>query len=138
MKLFDKLLRAESKRFFIAICFMILFQITVFAQAGIELKLLGSYDSGIFGGGAAEIVAHDPETQRLFVVNGANKTIDVLDASDPANPVFAFAIDITPFGGNLNSVDVKDGVVAAAVEADNSSCPVKSYFSIPTAIISTM
>lgn len=83
-----------------------------------KLRLLGTYSTGIYDEGAAEIVAHDPETHRLFVVNGATSTIDILDASNPAEPTFLFAIDLAPWGDQANSVDVHNGVVAAAVQAD--------------------
>ena len=56
----------------------------------INLTPIGRYDSGIFDDSAAEIVAYDPSSQRLFVVNGANKAIDILDVSDPTNPEFSF------------------------------------------------
>ncbi len=51
----------------------------------IELKLLGRYSSNIFGPDAAgaESLAHDPRTQRLFVVNVANRAIDVIDIKNP-------------------------------------------------------
>jgi hypothetical protein len=42
----------------------------------------------------------------------------VLDASNPATPTFLFTIDLTPYGDQANSVDVYDGVVAAAVQAE--------------------
>ena len=54
------------------------------APVSISLGQIGRYSTGVFGAGAAEIVAHDPRTQRLFVVNGASSTVDVLDLSDPA------------------------------------------------------
>ncbi|MEA3277210.1 MAG: choice-of-anchor I family protein [Pseudomonadota bacterium] len=85
-------------------------------KSGIELVPLDTYATAIFDDSAAEIVAHDPESQRLFVANGAEATIDVLDVSDPANLVKSFDIDVSPYGKAANSVDVNDGVVAAAVE----------------------
>lgn len=88
----------------------------------LELTPIGTYATGIFDEGAAEIVAHDPDTQRVFVINADASVVDVLDISDPENPVLAFSIDVTddidPNGG-LNSVDVKNGVVAVAVENDD-------------------
>jgi len=99
-------------------------QFAVFAaKPGVELRVLGTHATGIYNLGAAEIVAHDPVTQRLFVVNGANSSIDVLNVSDPSNPTFLFAIDVTPYGDQANSVDVFDGVVAAAVQADVKTDP---------------
>jgi hypothetical protein len=90
---------------------------------GITLEELGTYASGVFDGSAAEIVAHDPRTQRLFVVNAANATVDVLDIEDPSDPTLEFAIDATEYGAVVNSVDVRKDVVAAAVEADPSQEP---------------
>lgn len=88
------------------------------AKPGVELRVAGTHATGLFNQAAAEIVAHDPLSQRYFVVNGGNSTIDVLDASNPANPAFLFSIDIESLGDQANSVDVCNGVVAAAVQAD--------------------
>ncbi len=87
-------------------------------KPGVELRLLGSRTTGLFDESAAEIVAHDPISQRLFVVNAFNAGIDVLDASNPSNPTFLFTIDLTPYGDQANSVDVHNGIVAAAVQAN--------------------
>lgn len=89
-----------------------------FAQSGPRLNFVGSYSAGIFGQGAAEIVAHDPVTQRLFVVNGGNSSIDVLQLSAQGIPSFLFSIDLEPYGDQANSVDVCNGLVATAVQAD--------------------
>ncbi|HET6410139.1 MAG TPA: choice-of-anchor I family protein [Chthoniobacteraceae bacterium] len=86
-------------------------------QAGIELQPISSVRTNVTGIGAAEIVAHDPVTHRLFVVNFPASRIDVIDATNPLNPVIVGSIDITPYGGSANSVAVKDGVIAIAVEA---------------------
>jgi len=96
----------------------------------IELKFLGRYSSGIFGPDAAgaESLAHDPRTQRLFVVNVANRAIDVLDIKNPRNPKFLFAIDLTPFGANANSVAVHQGIVAVAVQANVKTNPGMAVF----------
>ena len=82
----------------------------------ISLEPIGTYRDGAFDVSAAEIVAHDPRTQRLFVVNAdpAGPAIDVLDMSDPTAPVFVKSI--IRLGGTPNSVDVHNGVVAVAVE----------------------
>ena len=42
-------------------------------ERSISLKRVGTYASGIFDAGGAEIVAHDPKTQRLFVVNARSR-----------------------------------------------------------------
>jgi hypothetical protein len=83
----------------------------------IELRAIGSVRSDVTGVGAAEIVAHDPTTHRLFVVNFPAARIDVINAADPANPEIVGAIDVTPYGESANSVAVRDGIIAVAVEA---------------------
>src|SRR5687768_15237681 len=92
------------------------------AKPSVELRILASYDHGAFARSAAEIVAHDPTTQRLFVVNAEDSAIDILDISDPASPGANLpAIDIAPYGDQANSVDVCNDVVAAAVQADTKT-----------------
>ncbi|WP_204152379.1 choice-of-anchor I family protein [Leptolyngbya sp. CCY15150] len=84
----------------------------------IQLSVIGNYETGVFGQSAAEIPAYDPTTQRLFVVNAQSATIEVLDLSDPSQPVKLFDIDVSAFGngGAANSVAVQNGIVAIAVE----------------------
>lgn len=71
------------------------------------------------GEGAAEISTFDPQTKRLFVVNNAGASrIDVVDLKDPSSPSFLTSIDISQYGGGVNSLSVKNGLLAAAVEAN--------------------
>ncbi|MEZ4764733.1 MAG: hypothetical protein R3C26_16615 [Calditrichia bacterium] len=100
----------------------------LFAQIKIQLKPLGDYQTGLFDEGAMEIVAHDPATQRLFVVNAFSSSVDVLDISDPDALNLLFSIDLTPYGNQANSVDVRNGVLVAAVEADDKQAPGKAVF----------
>ena len=93
------------------------------ATAQINLQPLGTYESGLFDESAAEIVAHDPNTQRLYVVNANSGNIDVLDLYYPAKPIRLFQIDIAPYGASANSVDIHNGIVAVAVEADPAQVP---------------
>ena len=88
-----------------------------FAQ-GISVNFLSSYRTNVFFEGAAEIVSYDPDTSRLYVVNANAVTVDILDISNIINPSLVDTIDMTQFGGVANSVAVKDGVVAVAIEAD--------------------
>ena len=55
-------------------------------EKSISLTPIGTYASGIFDAGGAEIVAHDARTQRLFVVNAQAATVDVLSIRDPSQP----------------------------------------------------
>jgi DNA-binding beta-propeller fold protein YncE len=85
---------------------------------------IGTIDIG--DAGAAEISAYDPQTKRLFVVNnGTINRIDVLDFQDPTKPVVIANIPTAPYGGYVNSVAVKNGLLAAAIESVNKQEPGK-------------
>lgn len=85
--------------------------------ANITLKKLGTYESGLIDESAAEIVAYDKRSKRVFVTNANDQSVDVLSIRNPRNPRKLFAIDLTPYG-EPNSVAVSKGVVAIAVAAD--------------------
>ncbi|HSP28589.1 MAG TPA: choice-of-anchor I family protein [Ilumatobacteraceae bacterium] len=86
----------------------------------ISLTEIGTYETGQFDESAAEIVAHDPETQQLFVVNAQKGAIDVLDISAPSAPTLVATLIAD---GPVNSVAVRDGYIAVAVEADPNQDP---------------
>ena len=77
--------------------------------------------------GAAEISAFDPLTKKLFVVNNTlnNNRIDVVNLSNPSTPVLLTTIPISIYGGLVNSVYVKNGKLAAAIEATVKTNPGK-------------
>jgi 2',3'-cyclic-nucleotide 2'-phosphodiesterase / 3'-nucleotidase / 5'-nucleotidase len=88
------------------------------------LTVLGTYRDGAYNVSAAEIVAHDPATQRLFVVNGAARVVDVLDMRNPMQLTRINRLSIAPeVGFAANSVAVKNGIVAVAVEANPKTNP---------------
>ena len=102
------------------------------AHGALTLQPVGRYQSQTagFDKGAAEIVAYDAGTQRIFVVNAQDGTVDVLDGSNPGNPVKVGQIDAkaipgyTPAGlGSANSVAARDGLVAVAIEASPLTNP---------------
>lgn len=86
----------------------------------LEISHIGSFP-GNPNGGSAEISAYDPATKRIFATNIDNNTLDVTDFSNPAAPVFLESIDLSVFGGGINSVAVKSGTVAVAVEGNTTA-----------------
>ncbi|MFB8830891.1 hypothetical protein ACE0DR_19730 [Azotobacter sp. CWF10] len=94
----------------------------------LRLSPLGTFHSGLFDQAAAEIVAHDPHSQRLYVVNAASGRVDVLDIHDPTAPALLFSIDLSVHGAAVNSVAVHGELVAAAVEARSKTDPGKAVF----------
>lgn len=87
----------------------------------LSMEKIGAYDGVVLG--AAEITAFDPVSKRLFVVNGANGSVDVLDLSNPASPKLLGTISVAAIGGGVNSVAIHDGLVALAVEAKLKTSP---------------
>ncbi len=88
------------------------------AQDGpaIELTPVGGYETGLEGG--SEIVAYDARSQQMYVTNGADNAIDIIDLSDPADPSLVRSVDLSSFGSSVQSVAVGNRLVAAAVAAD--------------------
>jgi hypothetical protein len=102
-------------------------------RGGISLSVLGTYHTDVFDEAAAEIVAHDPRSQRLFVVNAAAAEVEVLDIRRPWSPRLAFTLTASEAVGDpdavANSVAVRrDGVVAVAVEAGVKTDPGRVVF----------
>jgi hypothetical protein len=95
----------------------------------IELSVSSSV---IVGGaprpGAAEIVAYDAQSKRLFIVNAPQASVDVVDITDPAQPSVVSTLDMTPYGAVANSVAVHEGLIAIAVEAAVNTDPGKVVF----------
>jgi hypothetical protein len=100
------------------------------SPSSISLAPLGSVAAGSFLTSAAEIVAYDAGSKRLLVVNAQAAQIDVVDIADPAAPVLRddLSIDVTLYGAVANSVAVRDGLIAVAVESAVKTDPGKVVF----------
>lgn len=87
--------------------------------ATVTLEKIGSHATGEFLKSAAEITAFDAASKRSFVVNALAGAVDVLDLSNPAMPVKVGRIEGTSVldGAEINSVAVRDGIVAVAMQA---------------------
>ena len=105
-----------------------LFSFAPATAQGVTLDPLGTYRTGLFDEGAAEIVAYDAATARLFFVNAGANEVVALDASDPSDLRQAFSIGLGAFGAGANAVAVKGGIVAVAVEADPATDPGRVVF----------
>ncbi len=78
--------------------------------------------------GAAEIVTFDPVSRRAFVVNGLTSGIDIFDLTAPNAPVAAGSISVLPYGGGVQSLAVKNGLLVAAISAVTTTDPGKAVF----------
>jgi hypothetical protein len=91
------------------------------ANAQINTKFIGRYSIGNYSadGGAAEITAFDPASKRMFVINGPDSSLRIVNVSNPASPVQISKVSIKPYGIDLTSVACKNGLVAVAVIDSN-------------------
>ncbi len=81
----------------------------------VSMTFVSSFSNAAAGTNSAEIVAHDPISQRLFVANSIGRKLDIVDFLNPAAMSLISSIDISSYG-NINSVAVKNGIVACAIE----------------------
>jgi len=97
----------------------------VVTPESISLSYLGRYSSGVFGQSAAEIPAYDAQNQHIFIVNAQKGAVDVLDASDIANPTLVQTLTVESIaeGAVVNSIAFKAGYLAVAVEAATKTDP---------------
>lgn len=84
----------------------------------LKLNLLTSFSNGTEGTNSAEIVAYDSTNFRLFIANSIGAKLDIVDFSNPASPSLVQSVSVTPYG-NINSLTVYNGIVAAAMENSN-------------------
>jgi hypothetical protein len=102
-----------------SVCALLLLQLG--AKAQISANFTGRYSIGNYssGGGAAEISAYDPTSKRMFVINGPDSSLRIVNISNPALPVQVSKISIKPYGIDLTSVACKNGLVAVSVIDSN-------------------
>ncbi|KQQ88066.1 hypothetical protein ASF77_15240 [Massilia sp. Leaf139] len=91
--------------------------------ASLSLSRIGGFGGDLVDGKLVdthEIPAYDASTKRLFVVNGSGTgTVEVWNIADPRNPAQVGTLRTEAFGiglGGVNSVSVRDGVVALAIQ----------------------
>jgi hypothetical protein len=69
--------------------------------------------------GSAEIVAHDPVTQRLFVMNSTASRVEILNFANPAALTSVASIDLSSYGIGGTSIAFKNGILVVSVEGAN-------------------
>lgn len=82
--------------------------------SALDMNYVTSYT--VDADGTAEIVAYDPQSQQLFVTNGDK--VEVLDFSDPSNITNLATVPLPAGTSGVQSIAVKNGLVAAAIAAD--------------------
>jgi hypothetical protein len=96
----------------------------------VNLSVAGTYATGVFDEGAAEIV--DYYSNRLFINNADEAGIDVVDITDISNPSLLFTIPVaanvaadkgSDFDAPTSVAVNAEGLVAVAVPADPTQDP---------------
>ncbi len=82
----------------------------------LTLEPVATYSAGAFDESAAEIVAHHAGTQQLFIVNGADQTVDIVSIVDASAPTLVTQIDLSAYGAGPTSVAIMGDLVAIAVD----------------------
>jgi len=88
------------------------------ASNAFTLTQLSSFSNGASGTNSAEISAYCSLSKRLFIANSVANRLDILNYSNPATPTLIRSINLAnaPFSGSINSVYIKNGNVALALE----------------------
>ncbi len=76
-----------------------------------------TYHTGKFDQGGTEVHAYDPLSKRLFSTNAAEGKMDIIRLGDLSKPGLIAQIDLSPYGGQVNSIAVQGNNVAVALQA---------------------
>ena len=104
------------------LCFLLLVTVGTQTKAQINAQLLGRYSIGTYNadGGVAEISAFDPSSKRMFVTNGPDNSLRIVNMANPASPVQISSISMAAYGSDITSVACnKKGIIAAAILDSN-------------------
>ncbi len=110
-------IRARTRMNRLPVLVLLAWQAAVCLGDELNLEPLGAVRNGDRFTGAAEIVAHDPDTQRLFVTNGQYRSVDIVDIKNPARPRLIKRTRALEAMRAPTSVAVRNGLLAIAVPA---------------------
>ncbi len=98
------------------------------ANSPISLSHLSSFYVDPTTDATAEISAYDPVSKRLFTTNIEQNRLEIIDFKNPAALSKIASIDISAYGGGINSVAFSNGAVAVAVDDTLITNPGKIVF----------
>ncbi len=110
------------------LCMVLFTSAAIYAQGDFQLRKIGTFHTGIFDEGSAEIVAYDANNKRAFFTNADANAVTVVDLNDPYHPTLIAEISQDSYGAGVNSLAVYGDLVAVAVEADAVDAPGKVVF----------
>lgn len=98
------------------------------SNSPISLQHLSSFIIDAANPASAEISAYDPASKRLFSTNITQNKLEIIDFKNPVVLSKIASIDISAYGGGINSVAFSNGVVAVAVDDTLITNPGKVVF----------
>ncbi len=87
----------------------------------VTMSLVTSFDPSPTGS-TTEVVVYDPLSRRLFTTSAIENRFDIINFSNPANPVTVRSVSMAPYGG-ITSIAVKPGLVAVGSPNVNEQLP---------------
>lgn len=111
-----------NKSIYKFLCVLLLVNVGTQIKAQINAQLLGRYSIGTYNqdGGVAEISAYDPSSKRMFVTNGPDNSLRIVNLANPASPVQISSISMAAYGSDITSVACnKKGTIAVAILDSN-------------------
>lgn len=118
-------------RRFLPMCGVMMLCAVVLAHSqGLVLQHLGRHTQrpATYDGSAAESVTYDPTSRTAIVTDARNNRISYVNMANPAAPVVIRDIAMAPYGAGVNSVAVRNGLVAVAMEDIVKSSPGRVVF----------
>jgi hypothetical protein len=109
---------------------MMLCAVVLAHSQGLVLQHLGRHTQrpATYDGSAAESVTYDPTSRTAIVTDARNNRISYVNMANPAAPVVIRDIAMAPYGAGVNSVAVRNGLVAVAMEDIVKSSPGRVVF----------
>lgn len=93
----------------------------------LSASLLGRYTNGTAN--TCEISAYNKTEKLIYVLNGANNQIDIINVNSWATPVLVSNIPLATYGANVNSVvNINDQYFAVCIEANPKTANGKVVF----------
>ena len=118
----------RADRLFCALLVIGLLSLAAIAKAQVSISHFGTYATGSFNTGAAEIADFDPVNDRIWFTNAQLNSVVGLNATNPASLSVFITIPMAAYGGGVNSVVVIPGGVAVAMEAVVKTDPGRVVF----------
>jgi 2',3'-cyclic-nucleotide 2'-phosphodiesterase (5'-nucleotidase family) len=90
-------------------------------DSAVNMTLVTSFDPSPTGS-TTEVVVYDPLSRRMFASSAIENRFDIINFSNPSNPVTIRSVSMAPYGG-ITSIAVKPGLVAVGSPNINEQLP---------------